>query len=88
MWGGLVKDYYAKRWNLFFEAVIQAVKEGKEFDEKAFGEELSKFEHAWTKSHTKYPVEPQKVKDKIDKNIPYWHPTYRAARIINERWMR
>ncbi|MBO4774585.1 MAG: alpha-N-acetylglucosaminidase [Bacteroidales bacterium] len=60
MWGGLVGDYYARRWNLFFEAVIQAVKEGKEFDEKAFGEELSKFEQAWTESHTKYPVEPQK----------------------------
>ena len=88
MWGGLVKDYYARRWNLFFEAVIQAVKEGKEFDEKAFGEELSKFEQAWTERHTKYPVEPQKVEGKIDKSIPHWHPTYRAARMIYERWMR
>ncbi len=88
MWGGLVKDYYARRWNLFFEAVIQAVKEGKEFDEKAFGEELSKFEQAWTESHTKYPVEPQKVENKIDKNIPHWHPTYRVAAMIYERWMK
>ena len=88
MWGGLVKDYYARRWNLFFEAVIQAVKEGKEFDEKAFGEELSKFEQAWTESHTKYPVEPQKVENKIDKNIPNWHPTYRAAAMIYERWIK
>ena len=88
MWGGLVKDYYARRWNLFFEAVIQAVKEGKEFDEKAFGEELSKFEQAWTESHTKYPVEPQKVENKIDKNIPNWHPTYRVAAMIYERWMK
>ena len=42
--------------------VIQAEKEGKEFDEKAFGEELSKFEHKWTESHTKHPVKPQDVK--------------------------
>ncbi len=88
MWGGLVGDYYAKRWNLFFDAVIKAVKEGKEFDEKAFGEELSKFEHAWTERHTKYPVEPQEVEGKIDKSIPHWHPTYRAARMIYERWMK
>ena len=87
MWGGLVKDYYAQRWNLFFKAVIQAVKEGKEFDEKAFGEELSKFEQAWTERHTKYPVEPQEVKyDKI--GLGPDHPTYRAAMMIYERWMK
>ena len=73
MWGGLVKDYYARRWNLFFDAVIQAVKEGKEFDEKAFGEALSQFEHAWTESHTNYPVHPR--------------PSFEAAHAIYERWM-
>ena len=87
MWGGLVGDYYAKRWNLFFEAVILAVKEGKEFDEKAFGEELSKFEHAWTESHTKYPVEPMDVKRKAGGLAPK-HPTYNAAWAIYERWMK
>ena len=87
MWGGLVKDYYAKRWNLFFEAVIQAVKDGKEFDEKAFGEELSKFEHAWTLKHTKYPVKPQNVKQKVYGDLPK-NPTYRAACGIQLRWMK
>ncbi len=87
MWGGLVGDYYAKRWNLFFEAVILAVKEGKEFDEKTFGEELSKFEHAWTESHTKYPVEPMDVKRKAGGLAPK-HPTYNAAWAIYERWMK
>ena len=87
MWGGLVKDYYAKRWNLFFEAVIQAVKEGKEFDEKAFGEELSKFEHAWTLKHTKYPVNPQQVKQKVSRNQPNY-PTYCAAWRIYDHWMK
>ena len=77
MWGGLIGDYYAKRWNLFFEAVIQAVKEGREFDEKAFGEELSKFEHAWIESRTKHPVKPQDVKRKTDRISP--HPTHNAA---------
>ena len=87
MWGGLVGDYYAKRWNLFFEAVIQAVKEGKEFDEKAFGEELSKFEHAWTESHTKYPVEPLELKRELPNvmNVPC--PAFDAAWKIYKRWM-
>ena len=87
MWGGLVKDYYAKRWNLFFDAVIKAAKQGKEFDEKAFSEELSKFEYAWTLSHTNYPVEPQEVKyDKI--GLGPNHPTFRAARQIYNHWMK
>ena len=87
MWGGLVKDYYAQRWNLFFDAVIHAVKKGKEFDEKSFGEELSQFEHAWTERHTKYPVEPQEVKyDKIEFGPN--HPTYCAACMIYDRWMK
>lgn len=87
MWGGLVGDYYAKRWNLFFEAVIKAVKEGKEFDEKAFGEELSKFEHTWTESHTKYPVEPLELKRELPNvmNVPC--PAFDAAWKIYKRWM-
>lgn len=88
MWGGLVKDYYAKRWNLFFDAVIKAVKEGKEFDEKAFGEELSKFEHAWTESHIKYPVVPQPIKWKEIGVNSSLHLSYRVACKINERWMK
>ncbi len=88
MWGGLVGDYYAKRWNLFFEAVIKAVKEGKEFDEKAFGEELSKFEHAWTENHTKYPVEPLELKRELPNvmNVPC--PAFDAAWKIYKRWMK
>lgn len=87
MWGGLVGDYYAKRWNLFFEAVIKAVKEGKEFDEKAFSEELSKFEHAWTESHTKYPVEPLKLKSELSRFLGAPCSTFEAAHTIYKRWM-
>ena len=87
MWGGLVGDYYAKRWNLFFEAVIKAVKEGKEFDEKAFGEELSKFEHKWTESHTKYPVEPLKLKSELSRFLGAPCSTFEAAHTIYKRWM-
>ncbi|MBQ3732846.1 MAG: hypothetical protein II859_02675 [Bacteroidales bacterium] len=63
------------------------MKEGKDFDEKTFGEELSKFEHKWTESHTKYPIEPQPVERKIIGLHPN-HPTYKAAWAIFERWMK
>ena len=89
MWGGLVKDYYAKRWNLFFGAVIKAAKQGREFDEKAFGEELSKFEHAWTMKHTKYPVEPKKTKEIVPLGkYDYPLPRFERAMDIYERWMK
>lgn len=88
MWGGLVKDYYAKRWNLFFGAVIKAAKQGREFDEKAFGEELSKFEHAWTMKHTKYPVEPKKTKEKVPIDECSFLPRFEKAMEIYERWMK
>ena len=89
MWGGLVKDYYAKRWNLFFDAVIKAVKQGKEFDEKAFGEGLSKFEQAWTLKHTKYPVNPPPPFEfGKNSNIEPFPPSFDAACMIYERWMK
>ena len=88
MWGGLVKDYYARRWNLFFDAVIKAAKQGKEFDEKAFGEELSKFEHAWTMKHTKYPVEPTKSKEKVPLGEYEFLPRFEKAMEIYDRWMK
>lgn len=69
MWGGLVKGYYAKRWNLFFDAAINAAKTGFELDEKAFGEELSKFEHDWTLMTDKYPSKPKGNTGEICWNI-------------------
>ena len=60
MWGGLVKDYYAKRWDMFFCKVLQCARQGKPFDEKAFNEELSVFEQDWTRRHTHYAVSPRK----------------------------
>ncbi len=74
MWGGLVKEYYAKRWNLFFDAVMKAAKANRPFDEKAFDQELSRLEEAWTRKHKNYPTKPQ-------------GNTYEAARTVYEHWM-
>lgn len=58
MWGGLVSDYYAKRWNMFFNAVIDSVKAGRVFDEKGFDPALSRFENEWVHQHGTYATTP------------------------------
>lgn len=74
MWGGLVKDYYAQRWNLFFKAVIRAQKSKVPFDEKRFNDLLTQFENNWVKKKNKFP------------NKPVGN-TYVEARKIYEQWM-
>ncbi|MCQ2294324.1 MAG: alpha-N-acetylglucosaminidase [Bacteroidales bacterium] len=46
-WSGLLSGYYANRWRLFFDAVMEAVKGGNAFDEKAFNSLLSVYENEW-----------------------------------------
>lgn len=52
MWAGLLSSYYARRWQLFFDEVIQAVSNDTVFDQKAFDQKLSLFEHRWSKLHS------------------------------------
>ncbi len=51
MWSGLLADYYARRWQMFFDETINAVANDTEFDQQAFDQQLSLFEHRWTKLH-------------------------------------
>lgn len=90
MWGGLVKDYYAKRWNLFFEAAIKAVRRGGELDEKAFSEQLSAFEHAWVLKHNHFPAKPQSqhVKASEYPKSSSQSDTWKTAWRIYNRWMK
>ena len=47
LWGGLLEQYYLRRWQLFFDEVENAVRQGTPFDEKAFDATLRKFETFW-----------------------------------------
>ena len=44
LWGGLVKEYYAPRWELFFERMLSAAAEKRPFDQKAFNQECWELE--------------------------------------------
>ena len=53
-WGGLVSDYYAPRWKLYFDSLEQTLNTGaqpKPIDWFAFGD-------AWNRSTKYYPTEP------------------------------
>lgn len=52
-WAGLVAAYYKPRWELFCDAVLEAVESGAPFDEAAFTERCRDFEWAWVNSTDK-----------------------------------
>lgn len=46
-WSGLIKIYYAKRWDLYFKTVINAVEKGNTFDERLFHNKILEIEKEW-----------------------------------------
>lgn len=57
-WNGLVKDYYAMRWALYFDAQGRALEADRPLDQAAFLKQLAAAEQAWTKASNTYPAEP------------------------------
>jgi len=41
-------QFYAERWNRFIDQVIADTEAGRTFDQKAFNQSISEFEHNWT----------------------------------------
>lgn len=59
MWNGLIKYYYAERWNMFFNAALQAVCRQDTLHEAEFSRSLSEWEQAWNKTHRAMPAKAQ-----------------------------
>ncbi len=55
-YAGLVRNYYAPRWQMFTDAAIAAVEAGKDFDADKFEREVAHWEWEWTKGHEPYPM--------------------------------
>ena len=47
LWSGLIDSYYAPRWEMFIDEILSCIREGREYDEKAFFERLDDFEEDW-----------------------------------------
>lgn len=68
-WSGLIKEYYYKRWKLFYNRALYCLKHKKLFfiingngyagrywyKSYSFGKKLNKFELSWIKTYSEYP---------------------------------
>lgn len=55
-WAGLTKHYYHKRWALFIDEVIDCLRRGRPFDQKAFNRRMTDFEQAFTDTECPLPA--------------------------------
>ena len=74
MWSGLVKGYYKRRWKLFIEELVFAVRQKVKLDNNEFAERLLERETAWTKGREEYPCRP--VEDSVEV-ARFLHSKYR-----------
>ncbi len=56
-WSGLVSSYYGERWSMFVQSAIEAVRLGRQFDQKSFDQKIRTFECEWANASCpiKYP---------------------------------
>ncbi|XP_068725603.1 alpha-N-acetylglucosaminidase-like [Montipora capricornis] len=64
MWGGMVRNYYNPRWELFVSYLINAVSQGKPFASQKFRASLFDQETKWTFDNNSFPDNP--VGDTLD----------------------
>jgi len=59
-WSGLIRAYYAPRWEMFIHALERAARAHANFDESAFARECGAFERSWQHNMSQtFPDEPQ-----------------------------
>ena len=56
-WAGLLKNYYAGRWGIYFDAVIDAAERGAALDNDALNKDFMAFEQGWVESTTPVRIE-------------------------------
>lgn len=58
MWGGLLSGYYRMRWQMFFDSVISAARNGRVFNQEEFLTTLTAAEQVWTRQYWDNPSAP------------------------------
>jgi len=54
-WSGLLNDFYKPRWVQF---IAKVKRQWKNFDQKAFDNQISQWEWSWVNDHKDFPVKP------------------------------
>ncbi len=57
-WSGLTAGYYARRWEIFIDEVVQSVEEDRAFDEQGYLDREISFEREWESGREKYSALP------------------------------
>ena len=66
-WAGLLKNFYAVRWQRYGDSGLAALEGGAPFDAVAFERDLLEWEREWIRGHESYPIEPSG--DSVDVSV-------------------
>jgi alpha-N-acetylglucosaminidase len=57
-WGGLLKDFYAYRWQVFFDELMTCVKAARDYEDAPFQQKLRSWEAEWVRRTDVFPLQP------------------------------
>ena len=57
-WSGMMRDYYARRWQLFYEELDRTLVENRKWDAKTFDKKVRAWQAAWTHETKTYSTKP------------------------------
>jgi alpha-N-acetylglucosaminidase len=82
-WAGMLRGFYAERWERYLTAQDLALKNGETVDEKALDHSLWEWERDWSDSRDAYPAQPKgdsvAVAQRLwDKYASAFEPTHRS----------
>lgn len=58
-WGGLIADYYAQRWGLFVNTLVECLDSGRPFKQDTFNQAVFQIERGFIYNNRRYPIKPQ-----------------------------
>lgn len=58
-WSGLLRGFYAHRWEMWLNALNDSLAKGVVINETAVREQIRDWELAWTRQHNRYPTKPK-----------------------------
>lgn len=58
-WGGLIEDYYAQRWSLFVQILVECLDSGQPFKQDAFNKAVFQIEKGFIYNGQQYSTKPQ-----------------------------
>ena len=57
-WSGMLNDYYAVRWQKYFDYVMLAMQNNQEFDHDSAINDIFRWEYDWSDQHKEYQDKP------------------------------